>query len=64
VLSTTIDPMREFGLRLVLPSNVDGRTNKLTQQNKCASDFGRDAVEEMKATAADLSRVPPPRACG
>jgi hypothetical protein len=28
------------------------------------ADFGRVAVEEMKATAADLSRVPPPRACG
>jgi hypothetical protein len=28
------------------------------------ADFGIFAVEEMKATATDLSRVPPPRACG
>jgi hypothetical protein len=28
------------------------------------ADFGRGAVEEIKATTADLSRVPSPRACG
>jgi hypothetical protein len=27
------------------------------------ADFGIAAVEEMKATVADLSRVPPPRSC-
>jgi hypothetical protein len=28
------------------------------------ADFEIAAVEEMKATAANLSMVPPPRACG
>jgi hypothetical protein len=28
------------------------------------ADFRIDAVEEMKATPMDLSRVSPPRACG